>query len=199
MPRSPSLQETPPISPSRVSARLRGRAEREQHGMSPDAGESESRILISPNKETRKKRSVSTDASSPLAKRPTSLMKEVSKKAPRLASQAPTFEDQFRQLEDFFNKFGHSHVPQNTKYGPLARWCYSQKRRRTGDYGTPLTKAEIAKFEKLQFDWTFIPKGKRPTFEDKCQELEVFAAQHGHCVVPRTGKYNLLGDWLYCM
>lgn len=114
-----------------------------------------------------------------------------------LPQAAATWTHNYKTLVAFQKRFGHSNVPQNTVHGKLARWCYLQKRQRQFNKLGP---SKIRKLDRLGFDWTYVAKsGKRPSFEDKCAELKSFKNKHGHCDVPVSGKYILLGQWLYCM
>ena len=114
-----------------------------------------------------------------------------------LPQTAATWTHNYKALVAFQKRFGYSNVPQNTVHGQLARWCYLQKRQRQFN---KLDSSKIRKLDRLGFDWTYVPKsGKRPSFEEKCAELISFKNKHGHCDVPVSGKYILLGQWLYCM
>ena len=114
-----------------------------------------------------------------------------------LPQTAATWTHNYKALVAFQKRFGYSNVPQNTVHGKLARWCYLQKRQRQFN---KLDSSKIRKLDRLGFDWTYVPKsGKRPSFEEKCAELILFKNKHGHCDVPVSGKYILLGQWLYCM
>jgi len=101
-------------------------------------------------------------------------------------------------LVHFHQTHGHCRVPQNEEYRTLAQWCYRQKLRREG-CGPPLTQTEIARLDKLGFDWNYTKKKRRRSFDDMCRELEAFQAQHKHCKVPRKGEWLHLGEWVYCM
>ena len=107
------------------------------------------------------------------------------------------WEENYDKLVAYHKKFGHSNVPQNDVHGKLARWCYLQKRQREL---RRLGASEIRLLDRMDFDWTYVRKtGKRPTFEDKCRELQAFKKKYGDCDVPVSGKHILLGQWLYCM
>ena len=104
----------------------------------------------------------------------------------------------FDTLVHFHQTHGHCRVPQNEEYVNLAVWCYTQKRRREG-YGAQLTPTEIARLDKLGFNWHYTKKKGRRSFDDMCRELEAFQAQYNHCRVPKKGEWLHLAEWVYCM
>jgi len=208
------VNDSVPSTPQRISNRVKKTPKKLQSDDDEDI--TPKRRKTPPNKTIKKKRSASSAAAAAVKDVPrfsiAAAAEPPQKKArPNIKKQrekeekliTPLWLDKYSELKRFHKKFGHTRVPQNKEWGPLARWIYFQKRRRLDRtyQQRKLTQTEIAKLDKLGFDWTFVPKRKkRTTFEEYCMELEGFKKKYGNLNVPRsTGKWQLLGDWLYCM
>ena len=105
---------------------------------------------------------------------------------------ARTWEQSYAELVKFHAIRGHCKVPQTEQWSRLHRWTYMQKRRFHGSCGS-MGPDQKSKLDAIGFDWTI----KKPkTFDEYYEELAKFKAEHNHCDVPQSGKWQSLGNWL---
>eukprot|EP00591_Stephanopyxis_turris_P006860 CAMPEP_0195518712 /NCGR_PEP_ID=MMETSP0794_2-20130614/13547_1 /TAXON_ID=515487 /ORGANISM="Stephanopyxis turris, Strain CCMP 815" /LENGTH=305 /DNA_ID=CAMNT_0040647733 /DNA_START=153 /DNA_END=1070 /DNA_ORIENTATION=+ len=109
------------------------------------------------------------------------------------------WEERFEELKKFHAQFGHCLVPQ--QYRPnqqLGRWVNVQRK----DYKlmkenkqSPMTQERISLLEDLGFTWT-IDTAKK-LWKERLDELKMYNAQHGDCLVPYHYERNpQLGRWV---
>ena len=112
-----------------------------------------------------------------------------------------TFEERFKALMEFKQKFGHCDVSQARycDYRALASWCAKARMsyKQIQNKEQPkirLTVEEIRQLEEVGFKWS-LPRIS--TFEERFRELMGFKKQFGHCNVPstRSGPFASLGTW----
>jgi len=112
-----------------------------------------------------------------------------------------SFDEHFKDLMGFKEKFGHCNVPQTKsgKYKSLGGWRNnvrkSYKKIQKGE--TPcrkLTRENMQQLEDAGFKWSL---STCRTFVDRFAELMKFKEKFGHCNVPQSkpGEYQSLGKW----
>ncbi len=100
-----------------------------------------------------------------------------------------TWNQMFKQLEDFKKKHGHCNVPAIYKINDqLGRWVNTQ--RNTKDSLSPERKARL---DFAGFDWD----PHETTWSRIFEQLEAFKKKYGHCNVPQGYKAKKeLGSWV---
>jgi len=109
-----------------------------------------------------------------------------------------SFDERFKHLMGFKQKFGHCNVQQKKciEYESLGRWCrdlrtsYKKIQKRETPH-IKLTEDRIRQLEDAGFKWSL------STFDERYAELMKFKEKFGHCNVPQTGsvEYPTLGRW----
>jgi hypothetical protein len=113
------------------------------------------------------------------------------------ADSASNWNERFEQLREYKLQFGHCIVPQQYSANPkLGRWV-SRQRNTYKLYhegkSSPMTAKRIRELESVGFEWGT----KRPDWNEQFEQLRVFVAQLGHCLV--SFKYPVnpkLGRWV---
>jgi hypothetical protein len=113
--------------------------------------------------------------------------------------QKEKWSERFKELQRFFDKRGHSQVP-NISNGnkQLARWVKRQRyqyRLRKEGKPSAMTDERIEALEKLGFVWD----SHGAAWEDHLKELEIFKSTHRHCNVPSCyPQKSSLASWIKC-
>lgn len=100
--------------------------------------------------------------------------------------------EQFRTLEQFFAKYGHTHVPSaDPQYASLHEWLITQIRNKSS-----LSEDQRARLDSLGVHWAF--KDLREwRWHEMYAQLKDFYQEHGHCNVPQKWKVNRkLSSWV---
>jgi hypothetical protein len=119
--------------------------------------------------------------------------------SPDRPTQSDQWNRKYRDLEDFWRKYQHCHVPNNWKQNePLAHWVRRQRHqyrlKMEGKHSTVSDDRRMA-LEKLGFVWD----SHAAVWGERYQELYEFKAIHGHCKVPRSFPSNpQLAIWVKC-
>jgi len=122
----------------------------------------------------------------------------VAKRAQQVRSAIKSFDERFKDLMDFKDKFGHCDVSRKHtgEYQSLGEWCNdlrkSYKKIQNGEQPrSKLTEENIRQLEDADFKWSL------STFDERYAELMKFKEKFGHCNVPQknSGKYLSLGRW----
>jgi len=112
-----------------------------------------------------------------------------------------TFDDHFKELEEYKAKHGDCNVPYGTgEFNSLCRWCsklrQAYKKITNGEKPIyDLTPLKIIQLEKIGFKLTITKRrfDWKRRFDDKFKDLMRFKSKHGHCnVMTRDGS---LGTW----
>jgi len=116
-------------------------------------------------------------------------------------SAMKSFDERFKALMDFKQKFGHCDVPRK-KYGKgeyqsLGEWCsnlrVSNKKlqnRQTSHNKLRVTEENIRQLEDAGFKWRV---STLRTFDERFAELMKYKENVGHCNVTKSGEYQSLG------
>lgn len=100
--------------------------------------------------------------------------------------------ERFDDLERFFAKYGHAHVPAtDPQYASLHEWLIAQVRNKNA-----MSQDQRAKLDSLGVHWEF--KDIRDwRWHDMYIQLKEFYQEHGHCNVPQKWKVNKqLSNWV---
>lgn len=100
--------------------------------------------------------------------------------------------EQFENLDRFFAKYGHAHVPAtDPQYASLHEWLITQVRNKNA-----LSEDQRAKLDSLGVHWEF--KDVRDwRWHDMYIQLKDFYQERGHCNVPQKWKVNKqLSSWV---
>lgn len=99
----------------------------------------------------------------------------------------------YQELLEFYEKYGHSRVPQKWPENPkLSNWTLVQRRA----YAEGKMKEDrLKKLEALGFIWDF-KKVYQGRWEEKYQALARYVAENGHCKPPLTYAKDNLGSWV---
>jgi len=119
----------------------------------------------------------------------------------QFCSRYKSFDERFKDLMGFKEKFGHCNVPQKKtgEYKSLGHWCshlrMSYKKIQKSE--TPLIKLpqeNIRQLEDAGFKWSL---STYTTFDERYAELMKYREKFGHCNVPKSkyGEYQSLGKW----
>lgn len=101
------------------------------------------------------------------------------------------WEQKFKVLQEFHNKYGHTNVTQASKeeFGTsLWNWVRTQRSQFVSlaqGNRTTLTPYRLAKMRTLGFVWEPNAAVTKYTFEQRLEQLQEFKAVHGHCNVPQ--------------
>jgi hypothetical protein len=108
-----------------------------------------------------------------------------------------SWEERRTDLEDYWERGGHSNVPQdyNTNY-QLGQWCMNQRtkyrRNQDGDH-TGLTSERIRKLEKLNFEWSY----RRKRWNFMFERLQKYQEENSHLEISTVDVDNAdLRQWL---
>jgi len=122
----------------------------------------------------------------------------VAKRAKQGRSANKSFDERFKDLVDFQQKFGHCDVPRkkSSEYQSLGKWC-DQLRvsyKKIQNRKTPAIKLTEDRMRQLE-DAGF--KLSPCTFDKRYAELMKFKEKFGHCNVTRekSAEYKSLGNW----
>jgi len=116
-------------------------------------------------------------------------------------SAIKSFDERFKDLLDFQQKFGHCNVQRKKsgEYQSLGNWCKTLRTsyKKIQKKETPLfklTEEHIQQLEDAGFKWSLPP---RSTFDEWYAELMRYKEKCGHCNVPKKGsvEYPSLGNW----
>jgi hypothetical protein len=110
--------------------------------------------------------------------------------------QAEQWSDRYDELVDFFKNHGHCRVPRNRKrFAPLASWVkrqrYQYKLRQEGKPSF-LTDERVAVLDKLGFVWD----SHNSVWDQRFEELRIFAQRYGHVNVPYNFSNAQLASWV---
>jgi len=100
----------------------------------------------------------------------------------------------YEQLKVFKKKYGHTRVPSRGEWKSLQAWLYRCKKSRNGTLGTPMSRQQIDKLDKLGVDWKVNAIPTRKSWDESFGDLETFVQRNGHCSIPQTEVR--LGQWL---
>lgn len=103
----------------------------------------------------------------------------------RLIPMSPrkTWDERFRELQDFTRRFGHCEVPMKwPENPPLALWVRRQK----GRDKNRLSQSQFERLSRLGLQWTL----REHHWEQMFKELAKFQKTKGHCNVPRHWPQN---------
>ena len=103
----------------------------------------------------------------------------------RLIPMSPrkTWDERFRELQDFTKRFGHCEVPMKwPENPPLALWVRRQK----GRDKKRLSRSQFERLSRLGLQWT----PREHHWEQMFKELAKFQKTKGHCNVPRHWPQN---------
>jgi len=111
------------------------------------------------------------------------------------------WEQRYNELVAFWNKHGHTSVPQ--RYEPnvaLGKWVHRQRHQLKKKLNREQSSLTQSRFEALQkIGFNIDPKSRsESSWLKRYRELAVFKSRHGHCNVPQ--KYSLnpsLGRWVH--
>lgn len=99
----------------------------------------------------------------------------------------------YQELQDFYQKNGHSKVPQKWNENPkLSNWVLVQRRRYAEGKIRPERKKKL---DELDFVWDF-KEVFDDQWEEKYQALLHFVNEFGHCKPPLTYTKDKLGSWV---
>jgi hypothetical protein len=105
-------------------------------------------------------------------------------------SREESWDKRYKQLQDFYNTYGHSNVPEIYPENPaLGRWCMNQRTyytRRCRGESTSLTEERIKLMEDVQFIWNY----HQHKFDTMVQRLKDYFFQHGHVNIPMSDVNN---------
>ena len=125
----------------------------------------------------------------------------VAKRAQQGRSGSKSFDERFKDLMDFQQKFGHCDVPRNqyVEYMSLGKWCAKLRisYKTIQNRKTPaikLTEEYIRQLEDSGFKWSLSTYN---TFDEWYAELMKYKEKFRHCKVPKrgSGEYQSLGNW----
>uniref|UniRef100_A0A7S3LBB6 Helicase-associated domain-containing protein n=1 Tax=Amphora coffeiformis TaxID=265554 RepID=A0A7S3LBB6_9STRA len=105
-------------------------------------------------------------------------------------SREESWENRYRQLQEFYAEHGHSNVPEHYPDNPsLGKWCSNQRtyysRRCRGEMSS-LTEERIQLLEDLGFVWHYW----RYKFDVMLNRLSTFYREHGHIRIPTRDTQN---------
>jgi superfamily II DNA or RNA helicase len=109
-----------------------------------------------------------------------------------------SWEDGFKQLEQFKRLNGHCRVARSHRQGncPLGQWVSVQRERESGKASrrAPLARSRKRRLDELGFVWNPV----EVAWEDGVRHLRLFRDREGNCQVPRFHNENLfrLGMWV---
>jgi len=116
-------------------------------------------------------------------------------------SAIQSFDERFKALMDFKQKFGHCYVP-GTKsggYQSLGKWCshlrWCYKKIPKGETcRQKITREMMQQLDDAGFKWSL---STIRTFDERYAELMKYKEKFGHCNVPqkKPGEYKSLGEW----
>ena len=120
---------------------------------------------------------------------------------PTHSQEDPGWEEQYKALRAYHLQFGNCKVPARFKGNPkLGRWVMTQRRQFTllmQGFPSALTAERIRRLESLGFTWSVRPEPVT-TWNKKYQELKVYRATYGNCMVPQRYQANpQLGTWVH--
>jgi len=107
----------------------------------------------------------------------------------------------YNELVKFWEKHGHSSVPQRYKQNQaLGKWVHKQRQQMKKKYNcepTTLTPYRVAALERIEFQVD--PKNRsHGSWLKRYKELETFKKCYGHCKVPQKYPLNKsLGRWVH--
>ena len=116
---------------------------------------------------------------------------------PRPRTKQVTWDVRYAELEEYWQKHGHSNVPQDCSDNfELGQWCMNQRTNyRMNQEGIPtgLSTQRILKLEKLDFAWSI----RRTRWGTMFQRLKAYQEEHGHLEIPVSDSNNSdLRQWL---
>jgi hypothetical protein len=138
-----------------------------------------------------------------LSKDKTKLLSEINFSWKLRTTSVIPWETRYKQLIEFYKKFGHCNVPRTNIYELLGNWVRVQRRNYEKEAIDPERKKKL---NQLNFDW--IAKGSETSkrirlekteknWEKRYLQLIEFKKQFGHCRVPNHWKENeSLGRWV---
>jgi len=127
--------------------------------------------------------------------------KVIIKRAQQGRSAIKSFDELFKDLMDFKDKFGHCDVSRKHtgEYQSLGGWCknlrVSYNKTQKGEQSNrTLTEENIRQLENAGFKWSL---DTRSTFDERYAELMAFKEKFGHCDVSRreSVEYQSLRGW----
>ena len=98
-----------------------------------------------------------------------------------------TWDERLEELTQYKAEHGHCHVP--TRQGSLGTWANNQRTSRKND---KLSEEQIQKLDNLGFNWGTTHCA---TWDEFCEDLKEYKADHGHCNVPAS--HGPLCSWVY--
>ena len=117
----------------------------------------------------------------------------------QFCSRYKSFDERFKDLMGFRQKFGHCNVSQKTtgEYKSLRQWCnhlrmsYKKIQKKETPHNK-LSPENIRQLEDAGFKWTLAS-----AFDERVAELMEYKEKNGHCNVQQrtTGEYKSLGVW----
>lgn len=106
------------------------------------------------------------------------------------------WKERYNELAEYKKKFGDCNVPNTPEFYELWTWVFVQRRMysiRTSGKKSSMTDQRIAQLENLGLVWNLNDHGWLAKFE----ELKVFKANHGDCLVPKLFQPNpSLAKWV---
>eukprot|EP00578_Thalassiosira_sp_NH16_P027605 CAMPEP_0181101582 /NCGR_PEP_ID=MMETSP1071-20121207/13836_1 /TAXON_ID=35127 /ORGANISM="Thalassiosira sp., Strain NH16" /LENGTH=549 /DNA_ID=CAMNT_0023184453 /DNA_START=82 /DNA_END=1731 /DNA_ORIENTATION=- len=121
--------------------------------------------------------------------------------SPLRSQEDPGWDQRYKDLRTYHLEFGNCRVP--ARYGAdpvLGRWVMTQRRQFSllmKGFPSALTADRIRRLEELGFSWSVRPEPVT-TWNRKLQELKVYKATHGNCMVPQRYQANpQLGTWVH--
>ena len=105
-------------------------------------------------------------------------------------SREESWENRYKQLQEFYAKHGHSNVPEHYPDNPsLGKWCNNQRTyysRLCRGQMSSLTEERIQLLEDVGFVWHY----RRYKFDVMLNRLSTFYREHGHIQIPTNEKQN---------
>ena len=128
--------------------------------------------------------------------------KSIAAKATHTITKATqTFNDNFKDLIEFKQKFYHCNAPRTStsEYYYLGQWCHTLKesyeqKQKGQKPRIELSEENIRRLEEVGFKWRF----HASKFDKRFEELMEFKQEFGHCNVKRSvrSKHFSLGRWV---
>jgi hypothetical protein len=96
------------------------------------------------------------------------------------------WEERFKQLCEFKERFGHTKVTRKWKENPsLGEWCHLMRKTIRKD---KLSEDKVEKFAAVGFSWEAQVSIK--TFDERLEQCRAFRFAHGHLDIPRPPQFN---------
>ena len=106
------------------------------------------------------------------------------------AAKGRSWEERFRQLQEFQEEHGHCNVPQKHP-GGLGVWAANQ-RCKGKEWSQRRNAKQVQQLDDLGFRWD---TAKKLSWEERFRQLKEFKEEHGHCNVPQKHPGGL-GIWV---